>query len=141
MAREARRDLALDRFDLVVCFRARQIEEDAGHSGQRAPAALQRVDGVGEGRRRGIIGDGVDLSPRFFKGGLERGPEMPGRDAVERRASNGPVQVSSRGLASEVIGGLAGSLLECGYARIRCLFCVLNWIAGDSQPVTGPKTS
>ena len=90
MAREDRGDLAFDRLDLVIARGAGEIEEDARHFVARLPAALQRLDGVGEGRRLRIGDDGVDLRPRPGDGGVERGPEMRGFDALERRRLERP---------------------------------------------------
>ena len=65
MARQDRRHFALDRLQFVIARGAGEVEEDAGDLVEAAPAALQRLDGVGEARRRGIAGDGVDLRPRL----------------------------------------------------------------------------
>ncbi len=90
MARQDRGDLALDRLKLVVGRRAREIEKDLGHPVEAAPAALQRLDRVGEARRLRIGGHGVDIGPSLLEGGLECGPEMTGLDALERRRLEGP---------------------------------------------------
>ena len=65
MARENRRDFALDRLQLVIGVSARQIEKNARHLVEAAAAALQRLDRIGEGRRLGIGGDRVDLRSRL----------------------------------------------------------------------------
>ena len=67
MMRQDRRDVALDRLQLVIGRSAREIEKDVSHAIEAAPAALQRLDRVGEGRRRRICGDGVDFVPRVFE--------------------------------------------------------------------------
>ena len=51
MARQNRGDFALDRLKLIIGRRACEIEEDARHLVEAAPAALQRFDRIGEGRR------------------------------------------------------------------------------------------
>ena len=61
MAGQERRYLALDRFDGVASVGAGQHEEHIADAVQIAPAILQRLDGIGEGRRLRIGGDGVDL--------------------------------------------------------------------------------
>ena len=85
MARENRRDFALDRLQLVIGVGAGQIEENARHPVEAAAAALQRLDRVGESRRLGIGGDGVDLRARLGERRVERGSEMTRLEAVERR--------------------------------------------------------
>ena len=85
VAREDRGDGALDRLELVVRLGAGEIEEHLGDPVERPPAPLHGLDRVGEGRRRGIGGDGVDLGPRLLQRRLEGRLEMPRRDAVERR--------------------------------------------------------
>ena len=90
MARENRRDVALDRLQFVVGVGAGEIEEDARHLVERAPAALERLDRVGEGRRLGIGGDGVDLRARLRERRVEGRAEMARLDAVERRRLERP---------------------------------------------------
>ena len=90
MAREDGSDFALDRLDLVIGRGAGEIEEDARDLVEGLAAALQRLDRVGEGRRLRIGGDGVDLRPRLLERRLERGPEMAGLDALERRRLERP---------------------------------------------------
>ena len=65
MTRQDRSDLALDRLNLVIARGAGEIEEDAGDLVEAPPAALQRLDRVGESRRIRIGRDGVDLRPRL----------------------------------------------------------------------------
>ena len=65
VAREDGRDLALDRLQLVIRVGAGQVEENARHFVQAAAAALERLDRIGESRRRRIGGDGVDLGARL----------------------------------------------------------------------------
>src|SRR5271157_4676581 len=90
MAGESRRDLALDRLQFVVGRGAGEIEENAGDPVEAAAGALERLDRVGEGGRRRVNGDGVDLAPRVLQGGVEGWPEMAGLDAVERRRLERP---------------------------------------------------
>ena len=85
MARENRRDFALDRLQLVIGVGANQIEKNAGHFVEAAAAALERLNRIGEGRRLGIGGDGVDLRARLLKRRIEGRPEMLRLETVERR--------------------------------------------------------
>ena len=90
MAREDRRDLALDRLQFIIGRRACEIEEDTSHPLEAAPAALERLDRVGEGRGRRVCGDGVDFVPRVLQRSLKSGPEMTRLDALERRRLERP---------------------------------------------------
>ena len=90
MARQDRRHLALDRLKFVIGGGAGEIIEDVGDPIEAAPAALQRLDGVGESWRRGVLRDGVDFGPRFFQGDLEGRAEMRRLDARERRRLERP---------------------------------------------------
>ncbi len=54
MARQDRRDIALDRLQFIIGRRACEIEEDVFHLLEVAPAALERLDRVGEGGGAGF---------------------------------------------------------------------------------------
>ena len=85
MARENWCDLPLDRLEVVIGRRAREVEEDFRHAIEAAPAPFQRLDRIGESRQGRICRDSVDLGAMVFQRDLESGPKMPGLDAVERR--------------------------------------------------------
>ncbi len=65
LARQDRRDLALDLLQRVVAVGAGEIEEHRGDAIERLAAALQRADRIVERRRSRIGGDG-DRSRRAF---------------------------------------------------------------------------
>ena len=109
MARQDRRDVALDRLQLVIGRRAGEVEEDGGDTVEAAAAALQRLDRIGEGRRRRVGGDGVDLAPRLFQRGREGGPEMARLDALERRRLERPGPGFEKRIALEVELVIRGS--------------------------------
>ena len=90
MAGEHRRDVPLDRLELVVRHGAREIEKDISHAIERTPAALHGLDRVGEGRGRRVGADGVDLGARVLEGGVECGPEVTRFNALERRRLEKP---------------------------------------------------
>ena len=100
MARENRRNFALDRLQFVARMGAGEIEKYARHSVEPAPASLERLDRIGEARRRRIGGDDVDLRSRLAERGLEGRPEMARLERSNGGASNGPVQGSSSGFGS-----------------------------------------
>ena len=63
---------------------------------------LQRVDGVGEGRRVRIGGDRLDLGVVLGKGALEGRQEMLRRDPAERRNAEGLGPVLDAGVSPPV---------------------------------------
>ena len=100
VARENRRDVALDRLQFVICVGAGEIEKDARHFVEAAPAALERLDRIGEGRRLGIGGDRVDFRARLASAASKAGGKWRGSKRSNGGASNGPVQGSRSGFAS-----------------------------------------
>ena len=113
MAREYRRDVALDRLQFVIGVGAGQVEKNVSHFVEAASAALERLDRVGESRRRLFGRDGVDLGARRFERCVERWGKMARLDAVERRR----LERSSPGLEKRVCVcrrmGLAGARGSC----------------------------
>ena len=90
MARENWRNFALDSLQFVARMGAGEIEKYARHSVEPAPASLERLDRIGEARRRRIGGDEVDLRSRLAERGLEGRPEMARLDTVKRRRLEWP---------------------------------------------------
>ena len=76
------------------------IEEHADDAVEQPPAALQRGDGVGEGRRVRVRGDRIDLGVVLGKAALERRQEMLRRDRANGGTSKGRVQGSKNGLSA-----------------------------------------
>ena len=98
MPRQSRRDLALDRLDLVVRVRRGEIEKDGRHIAQAPAAALQRLDGVLERRRLRVRRD-VAISARASSSAASKaGRKCDTLSAAKGGASNGPVQGSRSGL-------------------------------------------
>ena len=100
-----RRERELDRLDGVVGMRAGENAEDAPDPGQRLPAPLQRLDGIGEGRLGRIGGDGVDLGGVRGKCARVSRLEMLRLDPAERRDPEGAGPV----LEQRVLGGGFGA--------------------------------
>ena len=95
---ELGRDLALQRFAGRVGVGAREVEEHAEHLVERRLGKLQRLDGVLEARRRGVVGDGVDIGPRFRQRRVDGGAEVFVGDVAERRQGKGAGPVFGEGI-------------------------------------------
>ena len=83
------RDLLRDLLHRVVALGLEQVEEQAAHALQRGAGEFQGLDGIGEGRRVGVGGDGVHLRLAFGDGGPEGGQVVLQADLVEARSPEG----------------------------------------------------
>ncbi len=83
MLRQHRRHVALDRLDLLGGVGGGEVEEDAAEPVESVAAVLQRVDGVGEGRRIRVGGDRLDLGAMFGQRPLESRAVVPDGDLRE----------------------------------------------------------
>ena len=83
--RHPQRHLLVDLQQRRIGMRRHQVVEHRRHPGEQLARALQRGDGVGEVRRRRVVGDGGDLGGVVGEGLLEGGEEMLGRDLGEWR--------------------------------------------------------
>jgi hypothetical protein len=90
VTRELGRDLALNCLQLVIRVGAGQVEKNTRNFVEAAAATLQRLDRIGEGRRRRVGDDRVDLRARRLKRRVERRPEMARLEPVERRPLEWP---------------------------------------------------
>ena len=88
-ARQDRRHVALDGFDLVAALCAGKIMKNRAYAIQQAPAALKGFERIGEVRRRGIVGDRGDFSAALRQGDVKGGAEMFGFNLCERRRAEG----------------------------------------------------
>ena len=130
-----RRDLALDLLDRVVGVRAGERVEDVVDAGERVAAAFQRLDGVGEGRRRGIGRDSGDLGLVLGEGTREGRPEMLGPYPLERRHAEAPGPVLEERVFATTGGGKCLVLLihvrHMGCDRVVCTSatdrCRVDW--------------
>ena len=112
--------------DLLV-LRRRQVGApdavDRLRPGQRLAAAFQRLDGVGEGGRRGVVGDGLDLAPVQRHGLFQRRLEVGHLDQVEPRiAAVGAAPGGEHGVLVGLglhAGGLGGGFGRRGGDRER----------------------
>jgi len=82
---QQRRHGGLHLLHLRVGVGADQVEEHVGHAQQYLAAALGGDDGVVEGRRLGVVGDGVELGALLGHALLEGRQVVRVGDAVERR--------------------------------------------------------
>src|SRR5262249_5078763 len=99
-----RGELALDRKDRIVGMSAGEEVEDIDRSRERRSAHLERVDGVGEGRRGRVAGNGRDLGRVRGKRARKGRPEMLGLDPIEGRYGEATAPV----LEQWVVGGFGG---------------------------------
>src|SRR5262249_13655192 len=79
------RDFALNSLQRLVRVRARQVVERRAHAAEAPPTALQRADGIGETRPRGLGGDLGDLGLVLFECQSERRRKVWGLDRLEGR--------------------------------------------------------
>ena len=100
VARQLRRNLALDLEQRGVAVRADEQVEGGAHAFQQPPAQLQGGDRVGEIRRVGLRRNGRDLGVVLGEGACVSLPEMLGLYAVERRH-----RVGGRPGLEEWVGG------------------------------------
>ncbi len=82
--RELRRPLPFHGLDLGGAHGGGEEAEESAGPGQRASGVLQGLQGVGEGGRSGVVGDGGDLAPVGGDTRLERGSEELRADLVQR---------------------------------------------------------
>ena len=81
---QPRRDVLLDRLQLVVGVRTAEREEDPRYLVEELARPVERGNRVVEGRRFRVVDDGLDLGVLPSHPLLERRDEVPGSDAVER---------------------------------------------------------
>jgi hypothetical protein len=108
VARELRRNLALDRKQCIVGVGAGEDVEHIANALERAPAQFHGRDRVGEGRRLGGRGNGGNLGlmlgqrPRISgakmlrRNAIERGHAVRGRPIGEERISGGRIVAGRR---------------------------------------------
>ena len=94
----ARRDLALDRLELWAGMGGSEGPEHRADTLEHAAGGFERVDRVGEIRRRGIGGDARDLGAMGGEGRLKGGQEVARRDPPERRQAKGRRPVREQGI-------------------------------------------
>ena len=68
-----------------------RLKKTRGYPPERRAAHLERIDGVGEGRRVRVAGYRGDLPFLLGEAGIEGGPEVLGCDLGERRRAEGRV--------------------------------------------------
>ena len=86
---QLRGEIEVDRLQCRRAEAGNQIAEHVAHALQQPAAALQRLDGVGEGRCCRIGGDRLDFSEVLGHAALQRLRKMLRADAVERRHAEG----------------------------------------------------
>src|SRR5690606_6622713 len=87
----------------------RHGEEHRRGAGQQRAAALQRLEGVGEGRRFGVVGDGAHLGQVLAHAFLDGRLVVAVADAVERRRLEGQGAGGQQGVVAQGGGGGTGA--------------------------------
>ena len=85
MSREARRVIAVDCVERFVGRAGGQVVEHTADPAQQLPAALERLDRIGEVGSFAQAGDGRDFGSVLGHAAVEGRREMLRRDPVERR--------------------------------------------------------
>ena len=111
-------DLLVDLQDRRIGVCRDQVVEHRRDLAQELARALQRRDGVGEVRHRGIVGDRGDLGGVVGEGLLEGRQEMLGDDSVERRG----LERRLPGLEQRVVPRFRGSRGRRGFRHQQILF-------------------
>jgi len=115
-----RGQLALEREDRIVGVGAGQEMEKVDGSRERLSARVERVDGVGEGRRLRIAGNGRDLGRVRGECARKGRPEMRGLDPVESRDAEGATPLREQRVAVGGDLGLLGHAPHMGCERVHC---------------------
>jgi hypothetical protein len=87
--RKHRRDLALDRLQLIVRVRAGEVEEHIGDAPQRCAAQFERVDGVRESRCFRALRDSGDFVSMLGQGRVKGRPKVLRANVSERGCAEG----------------------------------------------------
>ena len=98
--RHHRRHLALDLLQRIVGMGAGEHMEHVLDPRQRPAAALQRLDRIGETRRRGLGRNRRDFGRVFGAGACVGRAKVFGPDAVERGTPSGVVQGAKNGFSA-----------------------------------------
>ena len=112
--RHPQRHFLVDLQQRRIGMRRHQVVEHRRDLGEQLARALQRGDGVGEVRRRRIVGDRGDLGGVVGEGLLEGRQEMLRRDLGERRR----LERRLPGLQQRVRSGPADATVVCRFSDI-----------------------
>ena len=143
LACENRRDLALDRLDLVVGVGADQVKEHGGDAVEHAARALHRENRVLEAGGFGIGFDRRDLARAFSSiAAVNAGRKCSTRTAANGGESNGPVQGRSSGFSGRAESVSKGAPRGAvGIVGMGSISTVLRQPAADRalRPRTAPS--
>ena len=127
-----RGELALDREDRIVGVSAGEEIENVDRPRERLSARLERVDGVGEGRRVRIAGNGRDLSRVRGKCAGKGRPEMLGLDPAEGCHAEGAAPLREQRVVAGFGGEDLGLLIHIGHMGCERVHCTLSDDQGQS---------
>ncbi len=120
-----RGQLALDRENRIVGVGAGEEIENVDRSCERRPARFERLDGVGEGRRGRIAGNGRDLGRVRGKCAGKGRPEMLRLDPAEGRHAERAAPFREQRVVAGFGGEDLGLLVHMGHMgcqRVHCTF-------------------
>ena len=127
-----RGQLALEREDRIVGVGTGQEMEKVDGSRERLSARFERVDGVGEGRRLRIAGNGRDLRRVSGKCARKGRPKMLRLDPVEGRHAEGAAPLREQRVVVGFVGGDLGLLSHAPHMGCERVHCTLSDGCGQS---------
>ncbi len=112
------RHVAVNGVERIVGVGALQVLERGLHAGQQLARTLHGHDGVVEGGRLGVVGDGVDFLQLHAHALGEGGCEMLVLDLVEGRVFERQRAGLEEGIAGQRCGGGGGRCGRCGVGKL-----------------------
>jgi len=127
-----RGQLALECEDRIVGVGAGQEMEKVDGSRERLSARVERVDGVGEGRRLHIAGNGRDLGRVRGECARKGRPKMLRVDPVEGRHAEGAAPLREQRVVVGFVGGDFDLLAHAPHMGCERVHCTLSDEPGQS---------
>ena len=127
-----RRELTLDRQNRIVGMGAGQQVEDVAGPRECLTTRFEGSDGVGEGRRGGIAGDGRHFGGMRGECAGESFPEMIRSDPVERRHAERACPFLEQRVVGSFSGGDFGLLIHAPHMGCERVHCTLSDAQGQS---------
>ena len=126
------RELTLDRQNRIVRMGAGQQVEDVAGPRERLSTRFERGDGVGEGRRGGIAGDGRHFGGMRGECAGKSFRKMIRSDPVERRHAERAYPFLEQRVVGSFSGGDFGLLIHAPHMGCERVHCTLSDEQGQS---------